>query len=104
MNKFKAISKQIFMAMVMSLVAAPAFGQSNFIGNIFLDPWVNGLITAALAIKTLLVIYDKWDRIFQGEEVLKNAAHIAAWIILTVWWDALLAAIIVMDFNGINVK
>jgi hypothetical protein len=52
--------------------------------------WLHSLITAGLLIKAFLAIYDKWEAIFQGTDIIKNLLVIAGWMVAALYWKAIL--------------
>lgn len=55
--------------------------------------WLHTLITAGLLIKAFLAIYDKWEAIFQGSDIIKNLLVIAGWIVAALYWKDILTAV-----------
>lgn len=63
--------------------------KMDFIGKLTGDPGAP-IITAILAIFTLITVLEKWSDIMSGQNLAKNLFVIAGWIAMTTWWSALL--------------
>lgn len=92
-----ALMLTVFLVVMM---AESAFGQGSnqFVTKILAQEWLKNLITAGFALATALEIASKWKPLFEGTDVLKNLAVIAAYIFLTVFWADMLK--IIIGFGG----
>lgn len=80
----------------MSSTLALGTADDGDIITLITDPkldWLHKLITAGLLIKAFLSIYDKWENIFQGTDIIKNLLVIAGWIVAAIYWKPILTAV-----------
>lgn len=84
----------VSMILVMENIGfAQSGAKFDFVTKLTTDP-AKPIITAILAIFTLITILEKWTDIMSGQNLAKNLFIIAGWIAMTTWWSELLGLFI----------
>lgn len=94
MNRFLQLLALTYLAIAPSLALASA--DNGDVIDLILDnklSWLHTLITAGLLIKLFLVIYDKWEAIFKGEQVISNLLTVGGWMVAAIFWKDILTAV-----------